>query len=260
MERAATARIGRFESTPWQLVAATAGSPAELRGKAVRLGRILAGYLRGDRLDEKLARLHAVGVVERIPSRLQIAVGAWDMLRFWISPAAADYYRDKNIDYAFHQVLRFLDEPASLADPVGFFSERDGIIGHLMQVVHANPVYDLELLEMYPDGLDALEAQLASMIAGTHPRAASIGAIVEEADYHTRLLDFVRRFRADPTIPPLLRSNVGDASPFSAIERTFGSLRAASRYFNKMPNTLGAAVKYLRETDRFRSELAEAAT
>lgn len=248
----------RLSASPWTLLSKAAGDVPAVRGKAIRLGRILAAYVSGEELDARLARLHAVGVLERIPSRLQIAIGAWDMLRFWISPAAADYYREKQIDYAFHQLLRFLDEPASLADPVGFFSERDGIIGHLMQVVHANPVYDLELLEMFPDGLDQLEAQLGAMVSGTHPRSRAIGAIVEEPDYHARLLDFVRRYRADPTIPPLLRSNVGEVSTFSALERTFGSLRASSRYFNKMPSRWIEAARYLRETRTFREELAEA--
>ena len=32
-----------------------------------------------------------------------------------------------------------------------------------MQVVHLNPVYDLQLLQMFPDGLDELEAQVAAM-------------------------------------------------------------------------------------------------
>ena len=34
------------------------------------------------------------------------------------------------------------------------------------------------------------------MVAGTHPRARTIGAIVEDPGYHARLLDYVRRFRA----------------------------------------------------------------
>ena len=69
------------------------------------------------------------------------------MLRFWISPNAADYYRSRGIGYGLHQVLRVLDDPLSMTNPLGFLSERDVVVGHLMQVVHANPVYDLELLE-----------------------------------------------------------------------------------------------------------------
>src|SRR5439155_7364873 len=142
---------------------------------------------------------------------------------------AEDYYREQGIDYGFHQVLRFLEEPASLVDPVGFFSTRDGIIGHLMQVVHANPVYDLQLLTMFPDGLAELERQLDEMIAGTHPRTASIGAVVEEPGYHARLLAFVRAFRLDPVAPPPLRDNVARSAAWRRREAVFGTLPAAMR-------------------------------
>src|SRR4029078_2214990 len=127
------------------------------------------------------------------------ALGAADMLRFWIVPAAEDYYRRKGIDSRFHELLRFLDDPASLVDPIGLFSTPDTIIGHLMQVVHANPRYDLELLESWENGLEQLESELVQMLAGTHPRAQTIGAIVEEPEYHARLLEYVRAYRRDHT-------------------------------------------------------------
>jgi hypothetical protein len=225
--------------------------------KIDRLGSILRGYLDGAELDRRLAILAREGVIEEIPTRAQLFAGAIDMLRFWISPAAADYYERQGIRYDFHQLLRFCDEPASLADPVGFFSERDGIIGHLMQVVHANPHYDLELLSMWTDGLAELEAQLEAMIAGTHPRARAIGAIVEEPAYHARLLDYVRAFRAHPDAPPPLRSNVADGLAFAALERTFGSLRAAMRYFCRLPRTWPGALRHLREAHDFPLSLAE---
>lgn len=215
-------------------------------GKAARLARILAGYANWRRLDARLERLHARGHILAIPTRVQLAVGAIDMLRFWIKPAAADYYAAHGIDFGFHQLLRFLDEPASLADPLGLFSTRNGIIGHLMQVVHANPVYDLQLLDMFDDGLDELERQLEAMLAGVHPRAKSIGAIVEEADYHARLLEFVRRWRKDPTIPPMLRSNVDADERYRELERIFGSMTSAMAYFRKLPTTLAGAARHLR--------------
>jgi hypothetical protein len=273
-----------------------AGAPSLWRSKLGRLRRILDGYVDRRELDERLARLAARGVIEEIPSRLQLAVGAYDMLRFWINPAAEDYYRQQGIGYGFHQFLRFLDEPASLTDPVGFFSERDGIIGHLMQVVHANPVYDLQLLMMFEDGLDEpasltdpvgffserdgiighlmqvvhanpvydlqllmmfedgldeLEAQLEAMLTGTHPRAASIGAIVEEPDYHGNLLSFVRAWRRDPTTPPLLRSNIAGGYP--EVERVFGTLTGSMRYFTRMPRTLRGAVEHVVTVRHFRA-------
>jgi hypothetical protein len=211
--------------------------------KLQRLASAIAAYADGPALDARLARLEALGHVPAAPTRVQLVVGAIDMLRFWINPAAADYYRDRGIGSGLHQVLRILDEPASMIDPVGFLSTRDNIIGHLMQVVHANPIYDLQLLESHEDGLESLESQLEQMLDGTHPRARSIGAIVEEPDYHARLLAFVRAYREAPDAPAPLRQNVEDKPRFQELDRTFGSLPAAMRYFATLPRTpLGAAL------------------
>src|SRR5262245_48348006 len=115
MRDATSPAPARLEASPLDLLRRAAGSPSEAAGKLRRLGAILASYARGDVLDARLARLHEIGVIETIPTRVQLAVGAFDMLRFWITPAAADYYEKLGIDFRFHQVLRFLDEPASLA-------------------------------------------------------------------------------------------------------------------------------------------------
>jgi hypothetical protein len=249
----------RLTASPLKLIADAAGTPAEIAAKTRRLATILAGYADGADLDARLLQLKSRGYIESIPTRAQLAAGAHDMVRFWIVPAAADYYASKGIGFRFHQVLRFLDEPASLADPVGFFSTRDGIIGHLMQVVHANPLYDFQLLEMFDDGLDQLELQLDQMIAGTHPRARSIGAIVEEPDYHARLLAFTRAWRQDPTVPPMLRENVAGNDTLAPLERTFGTLPAAMRYMNRLPATVPGALRHALTVTTFPLDLAEPA-
>jgi hypothetical protein len=246
----------RLRERPLTLIRRSLGGPSEVRGKLARLAEIAAGYLDARGLDARLEQLRASGFIERVPSRPQLVAGSIDMLRFWISPAAADYYRAQGINYGFHQLLRFLDEPASLGDPVGFFSTRDGIIGHLMQVVHANPVYDLQLLGMFRDGLDELEAQLEAMMAGTHPRAQAIGAIVEEADYHARLLEFVRAWRKDPTIPPLLRGNVESSEKYNELQKVFGSLTAAMRYFTRLPGDWLGALRHVVSVRDFPRHLA----
>lgn len=237
--------VDRLSKGPLTLIAQALGPPAVWPGKARRLVELLARYGRGDLVDERLRTLHEQGQLERIPTRVQLAVGALDMLRFFISPAAADYYAQQGIRYDFHQLLRFLDEPASLGDPLGLLSTRDGIIGHLMQVVHANPVYDLQLLRMFPDGMAELERQLEAMLAGTHPRQRSIGAIVEEPDYHGRLLAHVRAHGSDPSAPPLLRKNLLSDSELSRLERVFGSLTSAMRYFTRLPTRPAAALVHL---------------
>src|SRR5687767_5120840 len=117
----------RLEASSITLLRQALGRPDEIAGKARRFVFMLGAYARGDRLDDRLGRLQRAGLIERIPTRVQLFVGGADMLRFWISPASADYYQRMGISYTFHQVLRFLEEPASLTDPVGFFSTRDGI-------------------------------------------------------------------------------------------------------------------------------------
>jgi hypothetical protein len=119
--------------------------------------------------------------------------------------------------------------------------------------VHLNPVYDLQLIQMFPDGLEDFERQVAAMVDGTHPRHATIGAIVEDPDYHHRLLDYVRRFRADPdTPPPVRQQQTLRADPhFAAAERTFATLPGFIGYCHTLPTGALDLVRRLRSLHRF---------
>lgn len=235
----------RVTASAWTLLREAAGTPRDLWRKAGSLVRGLRAYLDHDQTLARLERLQALGHIERIPTRIQRLVGSADMLRFWISPNAADYYASRGIGYGLHQVLRVLDDPLSMTDPLGFLSDRDVIVGHLMQVVHANPTYDLQLLESYDGGIESLVRQLEQMVAGVHPRQESIGAIVEEADYHQRLLAYTLAWRVDPTLPPMRRENVERSPHWSALDATFGSLPTAIRYFCSLPTTWTGAARHL---------------
>jgi hypothetical protein len=248
----------RMTESPLRLLAEAAGAPSEMLAKLRRLGIALTGYIDRRTIDRRLALLVERGYVDeaRIPTRIQLAIGGLDMLRFWISPAAAQYYADKGIHFGFHQALRILDDPASMIDPIGLLSDRDVIIGHVMQVVHANPSYDLQLLEAHEDGLDELERQVEAMIAGTHPRARSIGAIVEDPAYHERLLGYVRAYKRERNADAPVRDNVANDPKWAPIERTFGTLRNAMIYFSRMPTTLAGAARHLATVKAFPMELA----
>ena len=65
-------------------------------------------------------------------------------------------------------------------------------------MVHSSAGYDVALLLMFDDGLDALRRQLVQLCAGEHPRQAAIDAILERPDYHARLLEALDRFEAEP--------------------------------------------------------------
>lgn len=249
----------RLKEVPWVLVKHAMGSPKALREKAKKFLIALWLYGRTERIDERLRRLQRLGYIDEVPTRMQRIVGAIDMMRFFIVPAASDYYRQKGINFRFHTLLRFLDDPASIIDPTGFNSSRDAIIGHVMQVVHANPHYDFQLLESFEDGLEEMERQVEQVIAGTHPRTASIRAIVEDPEYHERLLEHIREYRRNRGVAPLLRENIAKEGKFQLEERTFGTVPSAMRYFARMPKTWRDGLRHLVTIRTFPTELAEAA-
>jgi len=251
----------RLRASPWTLVRAAIGGPAQIAGKLRRLARTVRLYVDGTEIDRRLRALEAKGYIDTRPTRLQLLFGGLDMLRFAIEPASRDYYRQKGISFGFHQLLRVLDDPVSMIDPTGFLSDRDTIVGHVMQVVHLNPVYDLQLIEMFPDGLENFEAQVRAMVDGTHPRAGTIGAIVEDPGYHRRLLDYVRRYRVDRATPPPVRQEQTLRSDphFAAAERTFATLPGFIAYCHGLPSGAGALLRRFRRTRRFPLENGAAA-
>ncbi len=236
----------RLEERPLKLLARALGGARERRAKFKALVVALWGYGRPSRVEARLERLQRVGQINEIPALLQRMVGALDMMRFFIVPCAADYYKSKGISFGFHCLLRFLDDPASVIDPTGFNSTRDAIIGHVMQVVHANPIYDFQLLESFEDGMEQMERQVQAVLDGSHPRAVSIQAVVEDLEYHERLLEHVRDYRANPVgVEHLVRENIHGNDAFSHAERVFGTLPGAMRYFGRLPKTFGGAVHHL---------------
>ncbi len=242
------------------LVRTAIGGRREIAGKLRRLVRTLRLYGDRDEIERRLRTLEAKGYIRQRPTRAQLFFGGLDMLRFVIEPAARDYYRQKGISFGLHQLLRILDDPVSMIDPTGFLSEQDTIVGHVMQVVHLNPVYDLQLIEMFDDGLGDFERQVEAMVNGTHPRSRTIAAIVEDATYHARLLEYVRRFRIDPHTAPLVRQEQtlrGDAH-FAAAERQFATLPGFISYCNRLPRSIVSLVRRLRAVRRFPLEWAGA--
>ncbi|MBK6811136.1 MAG: hypothetical protein IPI43_03705 [Sandaracinaceae bacterium] len=249
--------VARLTQSPLTLMTQAAGSPAEMAQKLARLAKALRQYAHPVVIDERLARLKRLGYVDELPSRVQLAIGAYDMLRFFIAPAAADYYDSKGINFNFHQLLRFLDDPSSMVDPTGLLSTTDNIIGHLMQVTHANPCYDLQLLDAHEGGLEELEKQVEQMLAGTHPRTRSISAIIEDPAYHGKLLEYVRAFRVARDAQAPIRENVADSDRFKAIARTFGTVPNAMRYFCRLPSDPLAAARHALLTRSFPDQFAE---
>ena len=240
----------RFRERPIALVRRAMGRGKDVRTKLRHLREAVRGYGSTSRVEPRLHRLQELGHIDQIPTRVQRMVGAVDMMRFFIVPCAADYYDSKNISFAFHTLLRFLDDPASVIDPTGFNSSRDAIIGHVMQVVHANPRYDFQLLDSFEDGMEEMERQVRAVLDGSHPRAASIRAVVEDPTYHERLLRHIQEYRRGDAREDLVRENIHGNPDLERAERTFGTLPAAMQYFARLPRTPRGALRHLARVRR----------
>ena len=236
----------RVKQSPLRLMLRAIGSPAVVVNKTWRFISTLFNtfYLPNQR--KRLQRLKDIGFIETIPSQKQLWFGAFDMLRYFITPGAASYYQTKGINFTFHQVLRLLNDPSGISDPVGIRVPRDTIICHLLEVVHANPVYDLQLLDQFEDGLDEMEKQTLQMLEKKHPRYHSITAITEEKNYHQELYDYVRQYRQNPAAHQMVRaSGTARSNPYFLLaECMFGTLPSAFRYFNRLPNNFRALLKH----------------
>lgn len=236
----------RQSASTLRLILDAIGGPRAILGKLVRAIRTARLYIDFTETRRRIDRIGEHLNIHPMPSRLQMWFGGLDMLRYMIVPAAQEYYRLRGIDFRLHQVLRFLDDPVSLFDPVGFLSDRDVAIGHLMQVVHLNPRYDVQLLGSFPDGHAELERQLEQMVAGTHPRTANIRAIVEHPDYHQQLLNYVKGYRRDPRSVEMRRADAGlrQDPQFVLAEAQFSALDDFLRYARRLPQGLFALLRH----------------
>jgi hypothetical protein len=237
-----------------RLIVQALGGPAQLAGKLRRLAGTVALYAGGRGLAARLERLRARGYLDSAPSRAQLLFGGLDMVRFVIAPAARVYYADKRVSRALHNLLRFVDDPVAGLDPTGLLSARDTTIGHLLQVVHlgcCDPVYDLQVLESFDDGLDELDRQLRALLDGTHPRGAAIAAIIADPTYHRRLLDYLVAFRAGR--PPRFCETAPllDDGDFAAAQETFATLAGFLHYAAALPTSPLALARRLVTVTRF---------
>jgi hypothetical protein len=90
------------------------------------------------------------------------------------------------------------------------------------------------------------------MLAGSHPRQRTIGAIVEDPDYHARLLAWLRSYRRDPAALPPVREQALRADPhFAAAERAFATLPGYLTYSARLPRDLPSLWRRLRSLERF---------
>ncbi len=236
------------------------GGPKEVALKFWRMAESFALILNVPESTRRLRKFKELGYCDEPPNHAQLIVASFDQLRFYIVPAAYDFYDSIGINFNFHQLLRVLDDPVAVMDPIGIRTSKNGIIGHLLQVVHTSPLYDLQLLRMWDDGLDEMEKQTAQMIDGSHPRYKQISAVNEDPRYFVRLLDFIRRYRVslDENEPFERRSGVAQYEfMFLLAEYQFRSLPGFLRYAGRLPKTTSKLLRHYRRTKKLDFRLCD---
>jgi hypothetical protein len=232
-------------TTSLSALRAAVGTPRDVRRKLVDAGRTVFNLLNRRERHARYARLQARGLAGARPTDWQLWLAASHMLRAYLLPSNLEFYEAYGRSHWWAQVLRFLDEPSAMIDPIGLGISRDMVVSHLVQVVHASAGYDIVLLCMFEDGIEALRGELEQLVAGTHPRQEALALIIEREDYHAALLEALDRWAEEPhqhwrvqTVP----------APPSCTERfdwgieTFGTPERLFAYARTLPPTPGEAL------------------
>ena len=177
---------------------AAPGTTAEVLAKAQRFGQSVLRVLDTAERTRRIERLQDAGHVGERPTDWQLWVAAHHMMMGFILPSNLEFYAAYGRNHTWAQVLRFLDDPCAVTDPIGLGITKEELISHLVQVVHTSAGYDVVLIAMFEDGMAQLRTELEALVSGTHPRQSGIDALVERPGYHAALLAALDRFEADP--------------------------------------------------------------
>lgn len=215
----------------WRLLLDAIGGWRENIDKIVQLAGLVAAFLWPPIVRRRLERLRSLGHIEVTPSMPQLLIASRDQIAVSASEETKIFYRSQGIPWIFHNLRRFLAGPATMMDPVGFFSPRETIIHHVLQTFHRHPVYDLVLLRSHDSGVEELEAQTKQILAGTHPHQAALTSLIEDGSYHARLPREIAAFQADPHVParPIPPGLVDDALMMLGMDQ-FKDVAGYTRY------------------------------
>lgn len=223
--------IGRTRSS---LLASAVGGPGYNTRKLRSTVATLGAYAYWPTVRRRLQRLQRVGLTDSVPSFSQLMLGGQHMMLGAASDETRLFYESQGIGFMFHNFRRFVDYPSAMLDPVGFFSDRDTIIHHILTTTHRHAVYDFQLLMMFEDGLQELLRRVELVVRGQDRDQAKIEQLVEDPTYYDRLPHQVRAFCADPTTVamPLEYAYSGDPHLLLAMDQfkdVPGFIRYASR-------------------------------
>jgi hypothetical protein len=181
------------------------------------------------RVARRLHALKAAGVIEQEPTLWQVWLGVLYMwarvLRRPETIGLSDGAPCRSTPRARRLAGRGWRFPALLwvravnpLDQTGLGSSTEHVIRHLVGAYHPgqNFLYDLQILDVEPGALEALEARVRAVVDGSDPHAAFLRDLVVYEGYHERLLEAVVQWRArgrlgeevahpDTTLPAFMR-------------------------------------------------------
>lgn len=183
------------------LLGTAVGPPGYLVRKLGSGARTAAAYVHWPTVEARLQHVQRAGLITQTPGFSQLMLAGQHMMLGAASDETRLFYQSQGIGFTFHNFRRFVDYPAAMMDPVGFFADRDTLIHHILTTAHRHPVYDFQLLLMFDDGLSELSRRVELAAAGHDRDQAQLDVLVEDPTYYARLLPQVRAFCADPTTP-----------------------------------------------------------
>ena len=227
----------------WQLLTDAIGGARQNWDKLCQLASLVVAYFRPALIRRRLQRLRALGHLDAEPTIAQLLVAGRDQMMVSAAEETKLFYRSQGIPWVFHNVRRFISGPATMADPIGLFSPRDALVHHVLQTFHRHPVYDLVLLRAHDGGIDAMAAQAAQIVAGTHAHQRALASLVEDGSYHARLPGDIAAFAADPLLParPIPPGLVHDPHMMMAMDQ-FKDVRGFARYASRLRVGMGTAI------------------
>ncbi len=199
----------RFSKSKTQLLLDVWGQqPETRRAKLGRVIRVLQNISDFQLVRQRLQMMADHGVTPEPPPLPKIYAGGLIMLFGVIIPDNRLYCASvgiKGLNFYFHLLLRFIQEPASLMDPIGLFLPDLFVLAHhLLQDTHREIRYDLELTRMFgPQYLTWLRIYLETIIHGKHVERDMYLACYQDADYPEKLLEHIDAYIADGEAAPL---------------------------------------------------------
>jgi hypothetical protein len=173
------------------------------------------GLCRADGWEPRFAFFAAQGLLEAVPHPAQVKAATLEMLPFAFNETPIEHAANRQSLWGHIPLrvpLQLLYCPQQVIVWNGLLASPHVLIKHLLSSFHEDGViaYDLQLLQSYPGGLEALERAAEEVASGEDPLAPMLSAIA--GGYHAHLAELARaarRFEYPPDLHPRFSSLVG---------------------------------------------------